>query len=251
MDHVVRSVDGTQISFPVYSEEEAKEKGIEYVEWRDSHPGDWAVSDDGFVALCLNRKEYSKKGSNRKVECVFLVHGTMWLSSKQEFSYLQRKRTNTFTRTSAMSWQETEAKRQRTLRVVRAYIDMFLAYKKIDWAALGQIYRPDQADPGASVKRLFREKKITELIVQGITDALEQKGITKAEVVDMFNRAYSLAIEQDDTGPMIRVAENFAKMLDMYNPNSGGRDPNDITPRSGEIIDGIFSDIERLEGGSG
>ena len=63
----------------------------------------------------------------------------------------------------------------------------------------------------------------------------------------MFSEAYSIALQSEDTAPMIRVAENFAKMLDMYNPNSGVRDPNDIGAGNSTIIDGIFSDIERLE----
>jgi len=41
---------------PIYTVEEAKEHGIEWLDnWREGQPGDWVLTDDGYVARVLKR----------------------------------------------------------------------------------------------------------------------------------------------------------------------------------------------------
>ena len=177
------------------------------------------------------------------------MHGTFWLPYKAEFSYIRRKETGSFHASTDKPWQEREAKKQRVKRTVRAYIDMFLQYQKIDWDRLGDIYRPDQEIPAATVKRLFKEPKITELVAQGIREIMLNEGIDKTSVITKFEAAYIIAEENEEPGHMIAVAKEYAKMLHLYDefvpPDDREIDPGDSGP-----IDTIFNDIKRLREGT-
>lgn len=52
-------------NYNVYREEEAKKEGLDYVHWKEAQQGEWAVSDDGYVALVIKRKEYRDKPNKK------------------------------------------------------------------------------------------------------------------------------------------------------------------------------------------
>ena len=41
------------MEYPVYHQDEADELGLEYTHWKDTEPGEYGVSDDGYVSLCI------------------------------------------------------------------------------------------------------------------------------------------------------------------------------------------------------
>ena len=44
----------------IYTEKEAKDHKIPYKAWQDCNMGDFGLSDDGYVAVCIKRREYEK-----------------------------------------------------------------------------------------------------------------------------------------------------------------------------------------------
>jgi len=53
MDKISRKINGKVKEYSVYTLEEAKE---DYVHWKLAEEGDWANTDDGYVAECVSRK---------------------------------------------------------------------------------------------------------------------------------------------------------------------------------------------------
>ena len=43
-------------TYTIYRKEEAEKEGIRYVYWKMVQPGGYALSDDDYVAKCINRK---------------------------------------------------------------------------------------------------------------------------------------------------------------------------------------------------
>ena len=56
MDFITRKFkknDYQDVTYPVYSEEEATNREIQYKSWRKCQVGDFGISDDGYVSECI------------------------------------------------------------------------------------------------------------------------------------------------------------------------------------------------------
>ena len=56
--------DEGHTTYTIYRAKEAKEKDIQYKYWKDAETGDYAISDDGYVAKVINRREYPSQRSH-------------------------------------------------------------------------------------------------------------------------------------------------------------------------------------------
>ena len=45
----------------IHTRDEADELGIDYVPWEDATEGQWAFTDDGYVAECIRRWDAGKR----------------------------------------------------------------------------------------------------------------------------------------------------------------------------------------------
>ena len=81
--------DGRRV-YPVYSEEEAKSKGIHYRYWKHAKEGSFGCSDDGKVSECYSRKVISKKNN----EYIRFGMGSSWVNTP-EFIVKGRKSVHT------------------------------------------------------------------------------------------------------------------------------------------------------------
>ena len=66
MDIIFRKINNISTRFIVYTEDEAHQRGICFIYWKDADQGDQAISDDGYVSECLDRKVYTDKKSRTK-----------------------------------------------------------------------------------------------------------------------------------------------------------------------------------------
>lgn len=69
--------------FVVYPLDEALEKELKPVPWRDAQAGNWAITDDGFVVECLARSEHDevirgKKKGRRRTLFAFSIARIWW-----------------------------------------------------------------------------------------------------------------------------------------------------------------------------
>ena len=74
---IKRRINGKTGKYPVYTKEQAKDKKLDYVYWRQAEVGDWGLTDDGFVAECYDRKNYTDKNGRVKT-FVKLTCGVGW-----------------------------------------------------------------------------------------------------------------------------------------------------------------------------
>lgn len=217
MDIITRRIGGKAQEFKIYPQEEADAAGIEYVYWKQAQPGDWALSDDGYVGECLQAKAYTdSRRPNRARRLVTLSFGRMWVYPSARLEYLPRKARGAYSYCSPKTWSEVEARKTRTKRTVHAYALMVIDGQGVDWKKLGLIYRPDQRIPAATVRRLFKQEAIREMIDRRFRELISARGITEGDVIDMLISAFKMAESNNDPKEMRIVAEDFSKMLDMY-----------------------------------
>lgn len=211
---ICRKYQKVSRNFEIYTEEEAKKGGIPYVPWYEAKVGGWGLSTDGMVTECLALKPM-KNG------VLMEFSGGRTISRSKVFEVMPRIHLRDWWGLTPGWWVDREKKKARTKRVVELYVKMVLG-GKVDWKALGNVYRPDQEIPVATVRRLFKQKEIQTMISEEMTKALEKSGITKEFVLDKMKLAMEIAQNKGDAGNMLRGAENLAEMLEMTPKDTKG-----------------------------
>ena len=214
MDIINRKVAGKWENYEIYTEQEADDKGITYKYWKESSEGNYGVSDDGYVGICLKRAEYTDK-HNRKKTHIKMSYGVGWVSKGSKILYEPNKLMNIFTQVKPTHWADKEAKRTRTKQTVAAYVDMLISAHGIDWEALGNIYRPDEKAPAATVRRLMKQESIKTMVEEKTKEILAKKGITKERVLDLYEKGLLMAETKIDVGNFIKIADTYADLLEM------------------------------------
>jgi DNA-binding IscR family transcriptional regulator len=143
------------------------------------------------------------------------------------------------------AWQDRESKKKRTKNAVNAYVSQIVEGKKIDWQQIGNIYRADQKKPEATVKRLFREKVITNMVEEKLKEILSSRGIDKGYVLDTILKAISIAEDKQDVSNMLRGVENFVDMLEMKPSKKVTTDTLQID-MTNQIMDNIETEEKKL-----
>lgn len=236
METIQRKINGKPTEYPVYTQAEADELGIEYVPWRDAHKDDMALSDDGYVGVCLSRHVYRKSPANAFIN---ICYGRSWRRSNN-LSFIERKKVGVYSQTAARTWDNYEARRIRTKLFVRALVDMYMRYQRIDWQMLGEIHRPDQKKPEKYARKLANNPEVNKMIRVEIQKVLAARGIDEDAVIDLFSDAVEIAKKNKQPAPIIRVAENYSDMLKMKGENTPL-----LNPLTGlRILDGVFNELE-------
>ena len=176
--------------------------------------GEYGISDDGYIGECLSKKTYTDKKGRTKTY-ITMCYGVQWGSPNARLLYEPNKEANIYNQVKPKSWKEREAGKTRTKNVVSAYVHQLLSDKKVDFKALGNIYRPDQRIPEATVRRLLKQEEIQTMIDKKLGELLTNKGVTKEMVVDLLLKALEMAECKSDVSNFLRATENFMKMLDM------------------------------------
>jgi len=215
MDFITRKLkinDFKDVTYPVFTKEEAIERDLEFIEWKKAEKGDYALSDDGFVSECLDVKQY--KDAYQKI----FPFARAWVSKRAKLLYEPHRDSGEFSQMGIRSWDERESATTRAKNAVNLYVQQMMQTGKIDWNAIGEIYRPNQQVPGATVKRLFKSEKIMSLIDKKIQDYLDDRDLNQGDVLDIIASAIELAKQNGDPSNMLRGAEQYIRIMDML-PN--------------------------------
>jgi hypothetical protein len=201
------------VDYEVYTKEEFQKIGKMYKHWNECNPGDWGISDDGYVAECLQRNIY---GTN--VEMVF-PYGRQWAKKTAKLEFEPHYRSKNYSNVSTKSYAELEAGRDRA----ELAIDAFLAYKMAgetpDMQKIGRIYRPDQKKPEIAVRKLLKTKEVKKIMADKLKEILVDKEIDEGYVLDVMKDAIDTAKVKEDPANMIRAAKELSVFLDMQPKN--------------------------------
>jgi hypothetical protein len=196
--------------FEILSKEEASDKGLSVVGWRDAKPGEWALTDDGFVCECLDRKTFVR--GRHSQDLVVLSFCRQWVT-KTPLNYLAYKGAGAHG-TSPTPWVILESRKTRTKNMVKVFVQMMLNHN-IDYTRLGIVYRPDQRIPAATARRLLKEEVIKKMVDIELSKVLSSNGITKESVIQMYLDAAKIAKENGKAGELRAVASDLADYLEM------------------------------------
>jgi len=234
-----RKINNIKRLFNIYSKAEADEKDVEYVYWKEANANNYAISDDDYVFRVISKKTYKDRYGAARSFYKF-PFGNKW-DGKKAVLYFKSYQSGEIQE----NWEKKEMGKTRTKNAVNAYVAMMLSKKPIDWEILGNIYRPDQKIPSATVKRLFKMDKVQQMVETKTKSVLADKGVTKDSIIQTILDAIEVARHKQDAGNMLKGADNLADYLEMKPTKRMITDTMQIDVTS-EIEDQIEKEEKRL-----
>ncbi len=214
MDTLRRKVNNRNQVYKIYTIEEADKLNITYLHWKEAHIGDYALSDDGYVGKCIGRKTYTDKKGRVKT-FIKLSYGANWAGNTNKIQYLVNRSHGVYTQANPTGWAEREAKKTRTKNLVNAYVGQLTSTKQVDYKQLGYIYRPDQQNPAATVRRVLKQEVIKKMVEKKLREVLSEKGINSSSVLDTMLEGLHIARNKQDVTNMIKISDAFMELLEM------------------------------------
>jgi len=239
MDYITRKLkvnNWDDVTYVISTQAEADERGLEYKPWKEAQKGEFALSDDGYVSDVIDRKKY------KDAEQLIVPYGRMWISSRAKLEYEPHRNTGEYSQCGTLTWEERESKTTRTKNAVALYVNMMMQTGKIDWYKLGEVYRPDQRHPDATVKRLFKSEKVKGMVDDKIQEYLDDRDLNQGDVLDIIQNAIELAKQNGDPSNMLRGAEQYIRIMDMLPSKTAVTDTVQI-----DVTKKILDEIETEE----
>ena len=216
MEKLKRKLKKKTRVYNIYTQNEADEAGLDYSHWKQTQTGDYALSDDGFVGKCIGRKDYTDKKGRVKT-FIRLAYGANWAGNTNKIQYLKNKEYGVYTQANpeANNWAVREANTTRAKNLVNAYVGQLTSTKKVDYNQLGMIYRPDQKEPAATVRRVLKQEVIKKMVEKKLREVLSEKGINNSSVLDTMLEGLDIARAKQDVTNMIKISDAFMELLEM------------------------------------
>ena len=212
---IKRRIKGKTRQYDIHTKSEADELVISYIYWKDVKPGEWGLTDDGYVSECYDRRDYTDKAGNLKT-FVKLTCGVGWNTRFSRILFEENHKYGVYSKTKpSKTWDEHETGRARSKNTISAYANMLLNDGKVDFEQLGKIYRPDQKIPQATVRRFLKRRVAKKMVEQKIQELLESKEVTKDFAIDNILRALHMAESKGDVNNFLKANDYIMDLLDM------------------------------------
>ena len=201
--------DTKHTTYTIYRADEAKKQGIEYKYWKDAEKGDYALSDDDFVAKVINRREYADNGTGTNIYLRF-PWGYTFFSPKYPSKRLKvrgRKTNTTFTGKSYIEVQSGQDKMKNLSAMFALKPDYDLA---IEWA-LGAVTDSERR----KWKRTMKSEVFKSMVREERQKLLQDHDLTEDYTFTLMKETIELAKEKKDVSNLLRVVENLQELHGM------------------------------------
>lgn len=219
-EYIWRKFKGKKAQYVVYSSEEADELGLSSVPWREAQEGQWAESDDGYVAKVVRRLGPYVEGKGRERCEVTLPYARRWTTNKPLIFEEWRKTKKWGGGRPDQNWVEKELSRPIAKEVMHLYCKLYIEHggkiPEEKMKRLGVMLRPKgQRIPEANLKRLIRQKETQAVIKEELERILSDKGITPDKVIQDYESVKQQALALGQTSTAKSIVDKYAEMLDM------------------------------------
>ena len=205
----IKHKDKGRVNYTIYTKEEADEESIPYKPWNEAQIGEYALSDDNYVAEVIQRKEYTAKNG---VDNIYIR--VPWGYT----FYAPRYAAPTFNSSGRLSNSTLSGKPQLEVRkgseewraLSTAYSTCFKADLAIELAF------PKATDnKKRTMKRWMKTQEFKSMVKDELKGLLSEKGYGEGDIIDLLSKAQGMAEEKKDLTNFLRVVENIQDMLGM------------------------------------
>ena len=229
-----------KVTYTVYRKEEAEEKGIEYKHWREAEQGDYAISDDDYVAKVIKKRSYMAEDGRASIYLRF-AWGYTFFNPKYASKKLVvagRKTNVTFTGKSYIEVQAGQDKMKNLAQMFALKPDYDLA---IEWA-LGAVTQSQRR----KWKRTMKSEVFKKMVREELQNLLSEHGLTEKYTLDLLETAIGVAKDKKDVPSMMRAVENLQDMHGMKEKYME-KTVDKIESKSITMIDDIVKEESQIE----
>ena len=201
--------DNAHTTYTVYRAEEAKKNDIDYKYWKDADTGDYAVSDDDFVAKVISRREYPGNRDNNNIYLRF-PWGYTFFSPQYPSKRLKvrgRKTNTTFSGKSYIEVQSGQDKMKNLSAMFALKPDYDLA---IEWA-MGSVTPSERR----KWKRTMKSEVFKTMVRDERQKLLQDHSLTEDYTFELMKETIELAKEKKDVSNLMRAVENLQDLHGM------------------------------------
>jgi len=196
--------------YTVYKKEEAEKDNIDYVYWKEATIGDYALSDDDYVAKVINRVEYP---GNRGFSNIYIRFpwGYTFYNNKYPSKKLLASGRRTNTTFTGKPWHEVKVNSDKFKNLALSYI--------------ASNYNPDLAIDitfGAVTpterrryKRTIRTEAFRNMMKEELSSLLNERGLSEGYTLELLEDTIKLAKDKKDVTNLMRAVDNLQDMHGM------------------------------------
>jgi len=199
--------NGGTKAYTIYTKEEADDRGIDYVYWKDAEEGDWALSDDNYIAQVIKVKEYPSN-NNSMTKYVRTPWGyIMWDQKYKGRKFLVEGRRSAYTFTGK---RKIEALEPSLSKLAMCYAQTMNKDLAIDMA-FGSL----PGNQHSSWKRRMKSEVFKNMVREELAALLTRHGLTEDYTLDLLTETIELAKGKKDVTNLMRAVENLQSMHSM------------------------------------
>ena len=201
--------DKESTSYRIYRESEAQDKNIDYKYWKEANAGDYAISDDNYVAQVISRREYASNHSTPNIYLRF-PWGYTFYNPKYKSKKLNVKGRKTNVTMSGKSYIEVKSgqdkmKNLATMFAVKPDYDL-----AIEWA-MGAVTDSERR----KWKRTMKSEVFKNMVQDELQKLLVDRGLTEGYTLQLLEETIGMAKDKKDVSNLLRAVENLQDMHGM------------------------------------
>jgi len=229
-------------TYNIYTKEEADSKKVEYKYWKEAEIGDYALTDDNYVAKVLQKKVYT--GDNGvDSHYVRMPFGYAFHSPKYPNQTLKadgRLSNHTLSGKPQLEVRKGTQEWKNLAMVYSVCFDMELAIDTV------------LVDPTPSkrrtVKRWMRTQEFKSMVKDELKEVLAEKGHNRSKTIDLLDEALEMSRKKGDITNFLRVAENIQDMLGMKDKTVTKTTTQLEATATRKLLDEINEEEQHLKG---
>ena len=197
--------DKKPTAYNIYRKEEADDKEIEYKNWRKANEGDYALSDDEYVAKVISKSVYKPTSIYIRLPYGYTFYNPRYSSVKLNAS--GRKANNTI---SGKTHWEVLSGGQKMKNLAMVYAQTMDYDKTINHVL-------DNPSDSTKImwKRRMKKEKFKDMVRDELQKLLQEHGLTEAYTLELLEETIKKAKDKGDVTNLMRAVDNLQDMHGM------------------------------------
>ena len=191
--------------YNIYRKEEADDKEIEYKNWRKANEGDYALSDDEYVAKVISKSVYKPTSIYIRLPYGYTFYNPRYSSVKLNAS--GRRANNTI---SGKTHWEVLSGGQKMKNLAMVYAQTMDYDKTINHVL-------DNPSDSTKImwKRRMKKEKFKDMVRDELQKLLQEHGLTEAYTLELLEETIKKAKDKGDVTNLMRAVDNLQDMHGM------------------------------------
>tara|TARA_B100001094_G_C18163752_1_gene790817 strand:+ start:392 stop:1162 length:771 start_codon:yes stop_codon:yes gene_type:complete len=238
----IKHKDVGKQTYNIYTKDEADTEEVSYNYWKEAEKGEYALTDDNYVAKVIQKKRYEADNGVTSYY-VRMPFGYAFHSPKYPNQKLKadgRVSNHTMSGKPQLEVRKGTQEWKNLAMVYSVCFDMELAIDTV-------LDNPTD-NKKRTVKRWMRTQEFKSMVKDELKEVLSEKGHNRSKTIDLLDEALEMARKKGDITNFLRVAENIQDMLGMKDKTVTQTTTQLEATATRKLLDEINEEEQHLKG---